>query len=211
LQFQTASGTDDPTEDWLYGLARVREKLGAWESMLMFAEGFVTRPPLTLTPIQLPYRTGDSWLGLAYPPEHVLLGDNLLYTAHAPNFDPTQSVVGALLDEWTETLPSRQETTALTFHFDRPNNEAPQALLLVTPAAMSGQWQWTDLVGALHEALELSRLRALEPDLIDKTEFAKLLPATLATLTVHPVTMAVNFAAQTLATQGTVSLAGVNP
>jgi hypothetical protein len=187
-------GTDEPTEDWLYSLARVRDKLAAWESTAVIAEGFTDRPPLGLTPFQLPYRDGDSWLGLAYPAEHVIEGDNLLYTAHALGFDPTGPVVGALVDEWTETIPSRQETTALTFHYDRPNCEAPQSLLLVTPAAGTGTWLWDDLVGALHEALEMARLRAFEPDLLDRTGYAKLLPATVATLTVHPVTMAINFA-----------------
>ena len=188
-------GTDEPTEDWLYGLARVRDKLAAWESTAVLAEGFTELPaPLDLTPFQLPYRDGDSWLGLAYPADHVIEGDNLLYTAHAPGFDPTRPIVGALVDEWTETIPSRQETTALTFHYDRPNCEAPQSLLLVTPSAMTGGWRWSDLVGALHEALAMARLRAFEPDLLDRTAYAKLLPATVATLTVHPVTMAIDFA-----------------
>ncbi len=191
-------GTDEPTEDWLYGLARVRDKLAAWESAAVIAEGFTDTLSLTLTPFQLPYRDGDSWLGLAYPSDHVLEGDNLLYTAHAPGFDPTKPVVGALVDEWTETIPSRQETTALTFHYDRPNCEAPQSLLLVTPAARTGTWQWGDLVGALHEALEMARLRAFEPDLLDRTGYPTLLPATVATLTVHPVTMAINFALKKL-------------
>jgi hypothetical protein len=167
--------------------------------LVVLAEGFVSRPPLRLTALQLPYRTGDSWLGLAYPPEHVIQGDNLLYTAYAPAFDPTQPIVGALVDEWTETIPARDTTTGLTFHYDRPNCEAPQSLLLVTPAAMTGQWQWTDLVGALHESLDLARVRALEPDLIDRTSFAKLVPATVATMTAHPVTMTLNFALQQLA------------
>lgn len=206
LAYQTnVAGTDDPTEDFLYGVARVREKLAAWESSAILAEGFVDRQaqgraPLALTPIQLPYRDGDSWLALSFPPEHVIEGDNLLYTAVAPGFDPEKPVVGALVDEWTETIPSRSETTALTFHYDRPNCEAPQSLLLVTPAAATGRWEWTDLVGALHEALDLARLRALEPDLLDRTVYARVLPATVATLTVHPVTIAMNFALQTLAT-----------
>jgi hypothetical protein len=210
LKYQTdVVQTDNPTEDWLYGVARVRERLAAWETATMLAEGFVARPPMNLTPIQLPYRSGDTWLALAHSPEHEIQGDNLLYTAYAPGFDPTGRIVGALVDEWTETLPSRQETTALTFHFDRPNCEAPQSLLLVTPAALTGQWQWSDLVGALHEALDLARVRALEPDVLDTTAYARLLPATVATLTVHPVTMALNFAFQPLSTKAVSSAASV--
>ena len=55
---------------------------------------------------------------------------------------------------------ARTETTGIAFHYDRPNSEPPQALLLVTPAACDGAWQWDDLVDALHETLDLAKQRA---------------------------------------------------
>ena len=187
-------GSDFPVDDWLYGVARVRDKAAAWESAVMLSEGFADRPPLDLTPFQLPYREGDSWLALEYPPTRKVEGDNLLYTAYAPAFDPTQPLVGVLADEWTEIIPAERETTALTFHYDRPNCEAPQSLLLATPASMTGEWSWQELVASLHEGLEMARLRALEPDHLDQTDYARLLPATVATLTQYPVTIALNYA-----------------
>ena len=123
-------------DDWLYGVARVREKLAAWENLVMLAEGLKNRPPMELTPFQLPYRANDSWLALEYPESHVIAGDTMLYTAFAPAIDPAGAIVGLLVDEWTETIPVREETTALTFHYDRPNCEAPQSLLLVTPSTV---------------------------------------------------------------------------
>lgn len=201
LAHQTnALGSDFPVDDWLYGVARVREKLAAWENLVVLAEGFKDRPSIDLTPFQLPYQEQDSWLALAYPESHVVAGDSLLYTAYAPGMDPTGPQVGLLVDEWTETVPSPQETTALTFHYDRPNCEAPQAMLLATPASMNGAWSWEELVASLHAALELARLRALEPDLLDETSYARLLPATVAALTYRPVTMAVDFALKAVAT-----------
>lgn len=188
---------DFPVDDWLYGVARVREKLAAWENLAVLAEAFRDRPPLDLTPFQLPYRDADTWLALAFPETRTPSGDNLLYTAFAAGFDASSRQVGILVDEWTETIPSPQETTALTFHYDRPNCEPPQSLLLVTPSSTTGRWAFQEVVTALHEGLALARVRALEPDLLDKTAYARFLPATVATLTVHPVTIALNYAAQT--------------
>ncbi|MGH8196272.1 MAG: hypothetical protein ACREQ8_18030 [Woeseiaceae bacterium] len=188
---------DFPVDDWLYGVARVRGKAASWENLTMLAEAFDERPPLELTPLQLPYRPDDSWLALSYPETRTLDGDNLLYTAYAPALDPTQPQVGLLVDEWTEVIPAEQETTAMTFHYDRPNCEPPQSMLLVTPPEFTGAWAFDNVVAAMHEALELARLRALEPDLIDQTDYTRFLPATVATITVFPVTMALNFGVAT--------------
>jgi hypothetical protein len=87
-----------------------------------------------------------------------------------------------LLDEWTEVIPSRQETTGVTFHFDRPSTEAPQVMLLVTPPALKGHWKWEDLVEALDETLGLAKMRAKEPrDLADHAQC--FLPAILMATT----------------------------
>ena len=198
LDHQTTTlGVDFPVDDWLYGVARVRGKAASWENLTILAEAFIDRAPLQLTPLQLPYRPNDSWLALSYPKDRKLDGDNLLYTAYAPGLDPTQPLVGLLVDEWTEVIPAGQETTAMTFHYDRPNCEPPQTMLLVTPSEFTGAWTFNDVVAAMHEALELARLRALEPDLIDLTEYARFLPATVATMTVYPVTMALNYGVAT--------------
>ena len=189
----TTLGVDFPVDDWLYGVARVRGKIASWENLTMLAEAFTDRAPLNLTPLQLPYQPNDSWLALSYPETRALDGDNLLYTAYAPGLDPTQSQVGLLVDEWTEVIPAEQETTAMTFHYDRPNCEPPQTMLLVTPPVFTGAWLFDNVVAAMHEALELARLRALEPDLIDQTQYTHFLPATVATMTFLPVTMALNY------------------
>ena len=197
LQYQsTTLDRDFPVDEWLYGIARVRSKLAAWENLVMLAEGLKARPSMELTPFQLPYRENDSWLALEYPKSHVIEGDTMLYTAYAPAIAPAGPIVGLLVDEWTETIPVKQETTALTFHYDRPNCEAPQSLLLVTPSSPRGIWTWQEVVASLHEALDLARLRAVEPDQLDQLDYARFLPASVATLTFHPVTVAVNYAAR---------------
>lgn len=195
LRYQTdEQGTDFPVDDWLYGMARVRGKMGHWESMVMLSETF-TANSLELTPLQLPYMENDSWLGLEFPEDYDITEDKLLYTAYMPNFDPTQAQCGLLIDEWTEVIPTKTETTGLSFQYDQPNAEPAQSMLLVTPARFTGEWEWEDVVDALHETLDMARLRALEPAHIDGTAYAQFLPATVSAVTVYPfVTMALNYA-----------------
>jgi hypothetical protein len=202
LSFQrNERGSDFPVDDWLYGVARVREKLGAWESVVMLAEGFRDRPPLDLTPFQLPFEEDDSWVALEYPETHAIESDKLLYTAFMDGFDPDEPQCGLLVDEWTEVIPAPTETTGLVFHYDRPNCEAPQSMLLATPSAFRGEWSWQDVVHSLHEALDLAKFRAIEPDLveIEQTGYSRFLPMTVATMTYYPVTMALNYAATQVA------------
>lgn len=181
-----------PVQEWLCGAARVRTPLRTWEMSVTLA-GALGRPEPTLQPIQLPHEAGEPWLAMQFPetPE----GERLLYTAHyATPFDASARQCGLLLDEWTEVIPSTTKDAGLTFNFDRPDNEAPQAILVVTPASASGSWQWEDLVGALNETLDLAKKRALEPAMIDPTPYARLLPATIMAVTLYGISITTSLA-----------------
>ena len=200
LAYQTnVQANDFPVDDWLYGIARVREKVGVWENLVMLAEGVRDRSSLDLTPLQLPYVENDHWVALAYPEGFEVASDKLLFTAYLQRLNATQPLdatkpqCGLLVDEWTEVIPARRETTGMTFHYDRPNSEPPQAMLLVTPAAFTGSWNWAEVVQTMHETLDLARMRAVEPDHIDRTRYAQFLPATVTAVTTYPVTMAMNY------------------
>nr|MDQ2999621.1 hypothetical protein [Chloroflexota bacterium] len=197
LTFQTdpaGLNVDFPVDDWLYGVARVRGKLHDWERIVMLSGAFNRAEP-DLVPVQLPYRNDDRWLALEYPndPSFVVDSERLLYTAHYPlGFSKAAAQCGILLDEWTEILPMGQETTGLTFHYDRPSTEPPQDLLLVTPPEHNGSWQRDDLVAALHETLELAKQRAVDPSQLEGTPLNRLLPATLMALTLREVSISGN-------------------
>ena len=108
---------------------------------------------LSSQPVQLPYTTEKyHWLALPFPEADVNLEESntLLYTAFVAKatLAPTEAC-GLLIDEWTELIPAKEETTGIAFHYDRPNSEAPQALLLVEPTQLAGNWHWNDLVDAL--------------------------------------------------------------
>lgn len=199
-------GIDFPIDHWLYGAARVREKMHNWEHLVMLTGAFGRTEP-ELQPIQLPYKANDHWLALQFPYDpdpdtkkdptknYQFDGDRLLYTAHyAVPFQKSQRQCGLLLDEWTEVIPSDTETTGITFHYDRPNCEPPQTMLLVTPPDFTGSWQWQDLVEALNETLNMAKKRAVEPDQVDATPYAGFLPATIMAVTLYQISIAANLA-----------------
>jgi hypothetical protein len=185
---------DFPVDTWLYGVARVREKMQAWEQMVMMV-GALGRPEPDLKPMQLPFIPADRWLALEFPDAQQLRTDRLLYTAHfAAPFKSSEPQCGLLIDEWTEVIPGSTADTGITFHHDRPNCEVPQTMLLVTPSRFRGAWEWDDIVGALNETLDFAKRRAIEPKHIDKLPYAPFLPATIMASQVSQLTIAANLA-----------------
>jgi hypothetical protein len=186
---QNTAKIERPVEEWLAGAARVRPMLHAWETIGMLCDAF-ERPALDLVPAQLPYEANAPWLAMQFPPTYAITGDRLLYAAHyTAAFDASAHQCGLLLDEWTEVIPGTTKDTGLAFNFDRPDNEPPQSILLVTPATANGQWQWEDLVGALNETLDLAKKRALEPSMLDPTAYSRFLPATIMAVTLYGISI----------------------
>ncbi|BDU21726.1 hypothetical protein [Dyella sp. GSA-30] len=189
-----AKGRQFPVDDWLYGVARVRSKLGAWENLAVLSEAFGAAAP-ALVPLQLPFTADDRWMALEFDAVAAGQGDHLLYTAHfAAPFDPGADQCGLLIDEWLELVPASDVLSGLTFHFERPNSQPPQAALLVLPSVLRGHWQWDDLVGALNDTLDAAKARAVEPAQIDTTDYASFLPATMMAVTLYQITIATNLA-----------------
>ncbi|HEV2251672.1 MAG TPA: hypothetical protein VGS06_00615 [Streptosporangiaceae bacterium] len=190
-------GIDRPVDEWMYGVARVRPMIKAWETTTLLVEAL--RGPgdvPALLPVQFPYQAGASWVAMQFDPADRPDSDRLCYTAcYAVPFDKSAPQCGLLVDEWTEVIPATDHTTGITFNFDRPDNEAPQAILLVTPATASGTWQWDDLVGALNETLDLAKVRAVEPADIDQTPYSMLVPATITASTMYGISVVTSLAA----------------
>ena len=197
LEYQkTELKNDFPVDDWLYGVARVREKMRQVENLLFLTEALGTNEP-ALEPVQFPFSADAPWMALEFPSDarQKLERELLLYTAgYAKDFDGTEPQCGVLLDEWTEVVPGETETTGITFHFDKPNSEPPQAILLATPTQFTGAWKWDDLVNTLHETLDMARTRAVEPQELDQTELSVFLPATIMATTWQPITIAADLA-----------------
>lgn len=188
---KTTKKRTNPEEDWLNGISRVHEKMKHLENCLLLREAFgLPENDLAIHPVQLPFKAKNyHWMALDFPEGDVDLeaGNTLLYTAFTPKATTAPvEICGMLVDEWTELIPATEETTGITFHYDRPNSEAPQTLLLVTPTKLSGNWQWDDLVDGIAYALDAAKARAIEPAKIDTTPFTSFLPAVLGAESLHP-------------------------
>jgi hypothetical protein len=186
-----------PVDEWMYGAARVRPMVKAWETLTVLVEALRSPDDVpALLAVQFPYQAGASWVAMQFDPADRPDSDRLCYTAHYPApFDKSAPQCGLLIDEWTEVIPAADRTTGITFNFARPDNEAPQAILLVTPAGAGGTWQWEDLVGALNETLDLAKVRAVEPASIDQTPYSMLVPATITASTFYGISIVTSLSA----------------
>jgi len=192
-------------EDWLAGVSRIREKVRLWEDITFLSNAFKSGIMLEITPLQFPWQENDRWLAMKFRDEtkdgtadmdkFAISTDKLLYTAHfATNFDKTKFQCGIILDEWTEVIPSGEETTGIAFHYDQPNTEPPQTMLLVTSPEIKGTWKWEDIIDSITETLEMAKKRAVEPAQIETTGYAQFLPATMMAVTLYWITVATNLA-----------------
>lgn len=188
------AGRRFPVDDWLYGAARVRSKLAAWENVAILSEALGANP-VDLTPVQLPYVSGDRWTALEFDTANATTNDRLLYTAHfAAPFQPAGDQCGLVIDEWPEVVPVTDMVSGLTFHFDRPNSQPPQTMLLAVPPVLRGNWNWNDLVAMLNQTLDDAKKRGVEPAQIDVSNEAQFLPATIMAVTLYQITIATNLA-----------------
>lgn len=187
------SERDFPLDEWVYSLARVREKIRDWEKVVSLKEAF-KGSSLELKPVQLPYKPGESWLASDFPEDYVIDNDKVLYTAHYANgFDKNEPQCGLLLDEFTEIIPSKKEDIGVAFHYDRPNSEPPQVILMAMPSQFKGGWEWNELMDAVNDTLNQAKKRAIEPQQIDQTVYTRFLPATMTSSTKYAITASLNY------------------
>ncbi len=169
------AGSELAVQGWLPGVMAVREPVAAFGTAVSLAGAFGSDVPEGVA-VQLPMRSGEPWLGEAGP---TAPGDRLSLVIYRPDelvLDGSAGV-GLLVDEWTETLPAAELTTGVSFHYDQPDSQPPQTLLLVVPPAVRPGWLWEDLVQTLHDTLELAKNRAVEPVHLQDSVYGPLLPA----------------------------------
>jgi hypothetical protein len=184
-----------PVEEWLHGAACVRSLVHDFEMVRTMADA-ARAEPLALAPLQLPFRTGDSWLGAEYPPVLEVLHDTVSLVQHLPQgFDAAGRQCGLLIDEWTESVPLRDAVTGLCFNFNAPNSAPPQAVLLAVTPNETGSWSWDDLVETVLDTFRRAKLRAVEPDTIgDLPGIGTLLPAVVAEFGTSAASVSLDYA-----------------
>lgn len=183
----------DAVEDWLVGVSCVRTALDALERARLVSET-LGQNQVRPEPVQLPFVDGEKWLALPFEAADRPSGDHVSFVVlSTPQYAGSPVQAGLFVDEWVEVLPNQEEVTGLAVHVDRPKSEPPQALLLAVTPEETGKWQWQDLLDTVRETLDLTRVRAVEPDLVDRTPYAQLLPAVTLPITPLQATIAVDF------------------
>ena len=195
LEYIGIQGVALPVEEWLHGVALVRPTMHTFGLVRMLSETFGAEFG-DCRPIQLPYRVNDTWLGVEFPEGTSIVHDTIAMLQCLPqNFTPAGAQCGFLIDEWTETLPQKEEVTGITFNYDTPNSTAANAVLFAITPVETGHWSWDNLVATVLDTFERAKLRAVEPDMIDTlTRVAPLLPATIAEFTTGESTINLDYA-----------------
>jgi hypothetical protein len=125
----------------------------------------------------------DPGTGEAYPlPNGTYYPEGCESTVlYAPeNIDLENPVFGLVVEEFSEHVPESKVNTGLSFNYNTPNNEPPQAILLaVHPKA--GQesdffWSEDDLRDILCDTMDLYKLRMVDLEAIQ--EYGYILPMT---------------------------------
>jgi len=178
---RNTKGIPLPVDEWLHGASLVRPSLHTFAMVLMLSEAF-NGSAAACSPMQLPYRVGDTWLGTEFPENTEIVHDTIAIVQCLPQgFTPAGAQAGLLVDEWMEMLPRRDEVTGIAFNYDQPNSVPPAAVLLAIAPAITGKWHWDDLAATVLDTMERAKLRAMEPDMIENlTGFSLLIPSTLA-------------------------------
>jgi len=149
-------------QTWSLRMARLRPAVAQLDLVLREAEALGNDPGPALRVAQLPHVAGQRWVGL--PPDGDLREGVISLVLHGNGLGRLGgALTGLLIDEWTEVVPHRSETTGIVFRYDPPDAAPPQAILLAVPPVEDEPWTVGTLNQVLLETLDLAHLRACGP------------------------------------------------
>ena len=156
---------------------RVRPAVARLEECETIA-GALGRPPVDVRVAQTGTPPAEPWVGLPGVPVPGGVTSTVIVGTAAFGTDP---VAALTIDDWTEVVPREREVSALAVHTARPNNDAPQAILIAVPPDPARVWDVATLRAVLDETLDLAEMRMVDPPALG--EFGQLLPALLLACT----------------------------
>lgn len=193
------AGDDAAPDKYLQQIVRSRDRLGRWRKLNIYAR-LAPLPRPRVDVVQLPFVPGEKWLGVGFDippnfpeqlknlPEEGRTGVLLLNYATALNALVPWN--GLVIDDWIEVIPNQVEETGIALHYESPQAQAPQAILVATPSRGSGNWTFDELLGALEQTVDLMKIRAVSNEYLD---VGQTLP-----MTVIPSNESVSFTVSTI-------------
>lgn len=156
---------------WLLRQGQIRRGAQALVDLELLASAHGTEAG-ELAVHQEPWDGRSPWAGGA----SAAASGTVVEVAVAPEGLEHEELVPLFLDEWVEARPAQQAVCGLSFHFDAPAQEPPQAILLALAPDRRPQWDDDALVATLTDTLELATLRMVDAEGLDSV--GQLLPAT---------------------------------
>ena len=158
-------------ENELTGLADVRTQLNALHQLRLYAQW--NGIDASVRPMQLDTEEVDHqcWLGTQVPKEEFVHDANVYTVLNADRFAVRdgkgvfQDAAGLVIDYWAERIPYRRQTAAVTFAYDQPDAEPPQAIL-VGVSTLGGRHRWSEkrMVRTIRSAMYQIQSRLVEPE-----------------------------------------------
>ena len=180
--------TNDPKQpivSFLQRSARVRERVAQLNNAFTLSEAMHSGAAAsTLGVAQLP-ADGSPWIG-----QKGGASGSLGLVIHAP-WGLTDKLAGFVIDDWVDTTPEETGTAGLTFHFDRPNARAPQAILLAVSPNSLPHWTPDMLDAVVLDTMDLVRIRTVDAELLP--DAGQFLPATCFALNLDQATVSTSF------------------
>jgi competence ComEA-like helix-hairpin-helix protein len=170
---------------WLQQEAEVHPALERLENWLLVAgawsEAIAGPESIELGIAQLPHESGRRWLGLSDSERNGQQRDRdalsiVAIGAGLPELigdSGTIRMAGLVIHRCQDRVPSGVANTSVGFHYDAPNAQAPQCLLLAVPARITdpvGAWTEDKLEAIVHDAMDLAKIRTVDLDALSIPE-----------------------------------------
>ena len=151
---------------WFEQVSHVRDHLRDYGSAATYAEIMGTNLSLQFKIAQLPYTATDTWAALSSTNKSPMAAGLLSLVFAQPSSAMTsgEKISGLVIDDWTEFVANKTETTGVAYHYDDPNSQAPQTMLLALAPASMDTWQLDYLISLLSDTFDLAKIRCVDPD-----------------------------------------------
>ncbi len=177
---------------WCSRVSMVRPGAKRLHYALTAAEAAGGQVSLRFVVAQLPYQAGDRWVALPFPAGRRPSGSRIslaVAATTAPNM--LVAVAGLVADEWVEVVPNPTQVTGIAVDYTAPSASAPQAIVLAIAPDPSSDWTPATLEATVSQALDIAKIRAVDPESLD--EVGHFLPALYFAANLNGDTAATDF------------------
>jgi hypothetical protein len=154
--------------DWLIDHGRVRPAVAALLDSYDCAEALGATAALRVRATQLPRQSGAVWGGSDPAPAPGLVD---VVVVRSGGTTVPDNVTGLAVDAWVQTVSDPTHDAALAFHYDEPDADPPQAILVAVPPSLApnrvpATWDLSTLVGVVTSTMAQAADRAVAADLL---------------------------------------------